>query len=108
MLRNPADISMVIKLDASLPMELVVNIVNSELELDDNTQTIYTNSFVIDALFPELDNNHIGTFSAHAMVGYSDNGTERRVMSNTGSTGYYDLDSDLNTLSPGANFNVNF
>ena len=108
MLRNPADISMVIKLDASLPMELVVNIVNSELELDDNTQTIYTNSFVIDALFPELDNNHIGTFSAHAMVGYSDNGTERRVMSNTGSKGYYDLDSDLNTLSPGANFNVNF
>ena len=63
-----------IKPDASLPMELVDNIENSELELDGNAQTIDTKSIVISALFPEFYRSHIGTFSAHAMVGYSDRG----------------------------------
>lgn len=84
-----------LKMDTDLPIELVLNIENSDLEVGANDHHTDSNSFLAGALFPALASTGVGNLSAHTLFGYSKNDVTRKVYSNdVGRNGAYQIDSD--------------
>jgi hypothetical protein len=64
------------------PTELIVNYEHGKLNIDEGNQGITSNSVMAGALFPDIKKLFTGTFSAKAMVGYSDFSGDRKVLTN--------------------------
>jgi hypothetical protein len=64
------------------PTELIVNYEHGKLNIDEGNQGISSNSVMAGALFPDIKKLFTGTFSAKAMVGYSDFSGDRKVLTN--------------------------
>jgi hypothetical protein len=64
------------------PTELIMNYEHGKLNIDEGNQGITSNSVMAGVLFPDIKKLFTGTFSAKALVGYSDFSGDRKVLTN--------------------------
>jgi hypothetical protein len=79
------------------PTELVVNYEYGKLNIDDGNQSIQSNSVMAGFLFPDINKVLGGTLSAKAMLGYTDNRGNRKVLDNTNANGFENVTASYNS-----------
>lgn len=81
-----------------IPLELIVNAEHSNLNIDNGSQKIDSDSIMAGILAPKLTEIAGATLSAKAMLGYSNHDGDRKVMSNSQLyDGSYQIKSDYDS-----------